>query len=156
MAIKIFYTHIAKERYKDASGTIPNDLVTVADGRCAARVTLQEVPGEPNMAYAELPAVMEGRVTSVSVRLVDKVPTGQAVLTTVSPELDINGAFMYSFIDEILPTTVGPPMYRRTCIRNGYYCTDKMNRPQKIYLIIVGGTGLVGTAADVAMIADTH
>ena len=157
MAVKIFYTNIQKDRYAESDGVVPADLVTVADGKCAARVTLNAVPGDVSgTVYAEIPAVMEGRITSFALRLNGGTPAGQILLTTVSPAIDVIGAYLYVFGEEILPATIGPAMYRKTNMRGTYFCTDRLNTPQKIFAIIVGGSGLEGITADVAMLADTH
>ena len=156
MAVRIYYTNHEKQRYANTQGVIPANLVSLSDKRCAVRATLQAIPGE-NGVFAELPTIMEGRVTSIGARLVARDPSGAgAILTTVSPALDRVGAYLYAFLEDIPISTVGPPMYRRTSIRDAFYCTDKMSKPQHIYIIIPNGTGLAGTLIDVGMTVDTH
>ena len=154
MAISVNYTNILKERYPAASQP---SLVTVYTGRCAARVILRAVPGDPSgSVYAEIPAAMEGRVTSFAMRLLSGVPAGEALLTTVSPLIDITGSYLYAFLDGITPTSLGPPMYRKTNIRSAFYCTDKMDTVGKIFVLIPVGTALDGVEADVALWMDVH
>jgi len=155
MSRSVVYTSRPKEHYKDSSGTILPNLVTVSGDRCAERVTLQEIPpvggGASPGVFAAVSCALEGKVTSIAIRLLDSTPAGQAMLRTVSPAADVTGAFMYTFLEGIMPAAAGVPMYRKTEIHAAYYCTDKMPQPGKIYVMILGGAGLAGVSADVAV-----
>ena len=157
MPREVSYTRRRKEWYSGSGGAPPAaNLVTVAKGHCAARVTFADIPGFPGV-FAAVPSPREGKITSIAIRLLDGVaPTGEAMVTIVSPEADVTAAFLYAFLGEIVPTTVGPPMYRRMNIRSAYYCTDMTDVPEMLYILIVGGTGLTGASADVAVMTKTH
>jgi len=146
---KINYTSIKTEKYPAAT-----DLVAVTEGRCAARVTLKAVPGDPTCVYAEFPAPTEGRVTSVSLGLKGVSPSGQVLLTMVSPEVDPIGAFMYTFLEGVMPTTAGPPMYRKTDITAAMYSTAQLSKLGVLCAVIVGGSVPDGTVADIVIVAE--
>jgi len=156
MAQSVSYTRRKKERTR-IGGVIPSDLVTIAKDHCAARVVFEAIPGAPSPGvFAAVPSPREGKITSIAIRLLGVAPTGEAMVTIVSPKVDVNGAFMYVFLAEIIPCTLGPPVYRRMNIRSAYYCTDLTDTPDMLYIMITGGTGLEGVEADVAVMTKAH
>jgi len=153
----VSYTRRRAQWCADASGALPENLVTVAKGHFAARTTFREIPGSPSPGvFASVPAPLEGMVASISIRLLNATPTGEAMLTIVSPEVDVTGAFMYTFLEGITPATVGPPMYRKAASCSAYYNIDIVDTPHMIHIMIVGGTNLAGVAADVALTVRAH
>jgi len=160
MSNRVIHTRQDIRSYSAEGQAAP--LVTVAEGHCAARVTFNAIlPTNAALGvFAEVPSVLAGNLTSIAIRLLDRAPTGQAMVTPVSPRANEDGtamgAFMSVFLEGIMPTTVGPPMYRRTEVCSAYYNTSLSDEPGKLYVLITGGTNLAGAVADVILTVVSH
>jgi hypothetical protein len=149
MAVAVFTTRDEKSKYE---ASVQPSLVSVSKTDCAARVQFREIPARPGSFYAEIQAAaQEGCLTSFSLHLQTGVPAGQLLLTTVSPLLDVIGAYMAVFVDDIAPTTIGPAMFRKTGDYDAYFCVDKRDSRKSIYIMTEGISGLEGVTADVLM-----
>jgi hypothetical protein len=137
---------------KEKTQQSPEDAIAVSSVYRADRVTLASAS---NVFYAEVAVPVMGRVTSVAVRLIRDgtpiTPSGTLLLSMVSPATDLTGAFAFAFVENVLPASVGPAMYRKTDIHSAWYNTAKMGDLGRLYLVISGASGLEGASADVAI-----
>jgi hypothetical protein len=108
--------------------------------------------------YAEIDAPEAGTIGSIAVQLQGAAATGKMFLSTVDPQKSYDGFFLYTFIEDVLPATSGPSMFRKTEIHSGGYSTITLT-DGKLYLLILDGPkitqpdGLI--PANVAVFADT-
>ena len=137
---------------KEKTRQCPEDAIAVSSGYRTDRVSLTAVS---DVFYAEVAVPVMGRVTSVAVRLVRDgtsiTPNGTLLLSTVSPATDLTGAYAFAFVENVLPASVGPAMYRKADIHSAWYNTAKMGASGRLYLVISGDSGLEGASADVAI-----
>jgi hypothetical protein len=88
--------------------------------------------------YAEIAAPEAANIGSIAVALKDTAATGVMSLSVINPVFSYNGFFLYTFIDDILPTPRGSLIYRKTEVHNGSYSTLTFTEG-KLYALILDG-----------------
>jgi hypothetical protein len=88
--------------------------------------------------FAEIAAPEAANIGSIAVALKGQTATGVLSVSVVDPSVSYDGFFLYTFLSDILPTTSGLSMYRKTEITNGGYSTLTFTEG-RIYALILDG-----------------
>jgi hypothetical protein len=137
-----------------------DDSLQLTNQRYAMRISFKPIKGNGGQVdkhlgvFAEISAPESADISSIAVRLHGDAASGSMYLSTVDPQVSYSGFFLYTFISDILPTVLGPSIYRKTEIHPGAYNTSVMNE-RKIYALILEGPELDSGEELIADIAIT-